>query len=111
MLENIHKSDAGNYTCLVSNSLESINYTFHLNVQGTVNILKYRFKQLLFALEFLAHKPIFENHIWPSNQTVMEGETARFDCHFYSDLEANYSWYKNINQNGSEDMWKPVEVY
>lgn len=89
-MDNLMTSDSGNYTCIVSNSVGSINFTYTLEVQ-----------------EYIPHKPIFkDNH--PSNKTVFLGETAKFECRFISGFHPFVVWVKRYSVNGTwEDDGMP----
>lgn len=82
-LEHVTTSDDGKYTCIVSNSLGSINFTYTLEIQ-----------------ERYPHKPIIIDN-YPSNQTVYVGQQARFECKFISDLHPVMYWLKHYEVNGS----------
>lgn len=78
-------SDAGNYTCVVSNPYGSINWTFTLEV-----------------IQRLSHKPIIKG---PENTTVALGETAVLECEIMlSDLHPHIRWLKHYQVNGSYYM-------
>lgn len=82
-LEEVTTADNGNYTCVVSNSEGSINYTFTLEIQ-----------------ERISHKPIIRDG-YPKNLTVYVGETARFECRFISDLQPFVRWVQHFKINDS----------
>lgn len=69
----IQPKDSGNYTCIASNSAGRIDFTFIVNVIEKV---------------------------WPletnvsANQTVLEGETARFHCIVTNDRTARIQWLR-----------------
>ncbi|CAG2166657.1 unnamed protein product [Oppiella nova] len=75
-MSNMAPADSGNYTCVVSNKNGDINHTYIVYVN--------------------AHRPVFETHEYPLNQTLILGEKAIFDCIFKSDLESVVDWYKMI---------------
>jgi hypothetical protein len=49
--------------------------------------------------DFLAHRPVFERHIYPVNQTIKLGEYAKFDCLYLSDVAAVAKFVKNITKD------------
>jgi len=58
---------------------------------------------------FLAHRPVFDQHIYPINQTVKIGGKAKFDCKFVTDVEAIFGWNKVINEYNKTTII-PIEV-
>jgi len=63
--------------------------------------LYFRNKFMIFLRNFegfLAHRPVFDHHIHPLNQTVEIGGRAIFDCKYVSDVEVAQSWYKTVNK-------------
>ncbi|XP_023237493.1 fibroblast growth factor receptor 3-like [Centruroides sculpturatus] len=84
-MDNLMSSDAGNYTCIVSNALGSINFTYTLEVQ-----------------EIVPHKPIFKEN-YPSNKTAYLGETVKFQCLFISGFHPFVMWVKRYSINGTWD--------
>ncbi|CAH2985684.1 unnamed protein product [Chilo suppressalis] len=72
-LDELTKTDNGNYTCIVCNELGCINHTFVLNVQ-----------------ERLYAKPVLTQGA--ENQTKLVGETARFICEFLTDMHPYIYW-------------------
>jgi hypothetical protein len=63
----------------------------------------------LSILDFLAHRPVFDEHIYPINQTVKIGGKAKFDCKFVSHIEAVFGWMKVINEYNKTTLI-PIEV-
>uniref|UniRef100_T1IIY4 Fibroblast growth factor receptor n=1 Tax=Strigamia maritima TaxID=126957 RepID=T1IIY4_STRMM len=82
-LEDLVPGDSGNFTCIVSNELGSINGTYLVDV-----------------IERLPHAPIFQDG-HPHNLTVRLGENATFECRVLSDLQPRHKWFKHYEVNGS----------
>ncbi|KAH9520397.1 Fibroblast growth factor receptor 1 [Bulinus truncatus] len=75
-------SDAGNYTCVASNSLASLNWTTIVDI-----------------IQRVSHVPIFEP---PQNQTVKLGGMAVFKCKIIvSDSHPHIQWVKHFQVNGT----------
>ncbi|XP_073959713.1 fibroblast growth factor receptor homolog 1-like isoform X2 [Choristoneura fumiferana] len=72
-LDELTKTDNGNYTCLVCNELGCIDHTVVLHIQ-----------------ERLYAKPVLTRAA--ENQTVLVGETAKFSCEFLSDMHPSVYW-------------------
>ncbi|XP_026736083.1 fibroblast growth factor receptor homolog 1-like [Trichoplusia ni] len=72
-LDELTKADNGNYTCVVCNQLGCIEHTVVLHIQ-----------------ERLYAKPVLTRGA--DNQTVVVGETARFECQFLTDLHPSVYW-------------------
>ncbi|XP_013392948.1 fibroblast growth factor receptor 2 isoform X2 [Lingula anatina] len=83
MLNDLTTDDIGNYTCIVSNSLGSINHTFTLDI-----------------VERLPHKPIFQEG-YPKNMTAVVGEDTLLECRIISDLQPQLQWLKHYQVNNS----------
>ncbi|KAL0803348.1 hypothetical protein ABMA28_017411 [Loxostege sticticalis] len=73
VLDELTKTDIGNYTCIVCNELGCINHTTELGVQ-----------------ERLYAKPVLTQGA--ENQTKLIGETARFSCEFLTDMHPFVYW-------------------
>ncbi|XP_028157928.1 fibroblast growth factor receptor homolog 1-like isoform X1 [Ostrinia furnacalis] len=73
VLDELTKTDNGNYTCIVCNELGCINHTTELGVQ-----------------ERLYAKPVLTQGA--ENQTRLIGETARFSCEFLTDMHPWVYW-------------------
>ncbi|XP_055948043.1 fibroblast growth factor receptor 2-like isoform X1 [Argiope bruennichi] len=82
VMDQLDTSDAGNYTCVVTNPVGSVSFTFKLDVQ-----------------ERVSHRPIFQEA--PANQTVVVGGRAKFECKFISDLQPRVIWLRHFAVNGS----------
>ncbi|XP_047987977.1 fibroblast growth factor receptor homolog 1-like isoform X2 [Leguminivora glycinivorella] len=80
-LEELSKTDNGNYTCLICNELGCISHTVNLQVQ-----------------ERLFSKPVLTQG--PTNQTLLIGDTAKFSCDYLSDLVHVVFWlfFKDKNE-------------
>ncbi|XP_054167517.1 fibroblast growth factor receptor 2-like [Oppia nitens] len=83
-MDNIAPSDSGVYTCVVSNIFGQINHTYNVEVYSV-----------------LAHKPVFDTHLYNINQTLPLGQTAIFDCMFMSDVEVLIDWYMSSNDGNT----------
>ncbi|CAG2105204.1 unnamed protein product [Medioppia subpectinata] len=81
-MKNMAVTDSGDYMCVASNRNGNINHTIVVEVK-----------------DFLAHKPVFNTHEYPLNQTLTVGQTAIFDCQFVSDMEAVVDWLKMITDD------------
>ena len=66
--------DAGTYTCVIENSLGSLNRSFQLIVQGR-------------SLD----RPVFISK--SSNYTLYEGDNITLECYFYSDSSPFIQWF------------------
>ncbi|CAG9793599.1 unnamed protein product [Diatraea saccharalis] len=86
-LDELTKSDNGNYTCIVCNELGCINHTVLLSVE-----------------ERLYAKPVLTQGA--ENQTTLVGKTARFTCEFLSDLHPYVYW---MFFNKDENIYGDVE--
>ncbi|CAL1277718.1 unnamed protein product [Larinioides sclopetarius] len=82
VMDQLDTGDSGNYTCVVSNTVGSVSFTFRLDVQ-----------------ERIPHRPIFQEA--PANQTVVVGGRAKFECKFISDLQPRVIWLRHFAVNGS----------
>uniref|UniRef100_A0A8C4WY24 receptor protein-tyrosine kinase n=3 Tax=Eptatretus burgeri TaxID=7764 RepID=A0A8C4WY24_EPTBU len=81
-------SDAGNYTCMVSNQFGALTHTYHI---------------MIYDLEISAqHKPILEPGL-PANKTVMVGADVEFRCKVYSSSKPLIKWLKHVEVNGSKN--------
>lgn len=74
--------DRGNYTCVVSNRLGSLNHTYAIDV-----------------VVRLIGAPEVANG--PRNQTRFEGESIHLSCSYYSDMESFVYWIRHFADNGS----------
>uniref|UniRef100_A0A2C9JXG7 Fibroblast growth factor receptor n=1 Tax=Biomphalaria glabrata TaxID=6526 RepID=A0A2C9JXG7_BIOGL len=75
-------SDAGNYTCVASNTLASLNWTFSVEINQRV-----------------PHVPLVAQ---PDNVTLPLGSTAVFYCRIQvSDTHPHIQWIKHLKVNGS----------
>lgn len=82
-MDHLVTSDSGDYTCILTNSEGSLNWTYTLEVH-----------------ERVPHKPIMRDG-FPSNQTVYVGQQVKFECRFISDLQPQMRWLKHFQVNGS----------
>ncbi|XP_046386812.1 fibroblast growth factor receptor homolog 1-like isoform X2 [Ischnura elegans] len=83
VLEELVKSDSGNYTCLVCNALGCIDFTFYVEI-----------------IERLHHRPIFTEP--PKNTSVLVGHSTAFHCEVLSDLHPHIEWFKWENATHSD---------
>ncbi|XP_077992593.1 fibroblast growth factor receptor-like 1 [Glandiceps talaboti] len=78
-LRNLQSGDGGQYTCIVSNSVGSINTTYTLDV----------------IERFGPKSPdLIGEH--PTNTTVNYGDTASFQCKVRSDVKPHIQWLKRV---------------
>ncbi|XP_070539781.1 LOW QUALITY PROTEIN: fibroblast growth factor receptor-like 1 [Ptychodera flava] len=78
-LRNLRSSDSGKYTCIVFNTVGSINATYTLDV----------------IERFGPKSPdLIGEH--PLNTTVQYGETASFQCKVRSDVKPHIQWLKRV---------------
>lgn len=81
-LKDVVPDDAGNYTCIVSNEHGTIQWTYKLEI-----------------VQRVPYAPIIDG---PKNQTVVVGDTAKFECKVVvSDLQPHLQWLKHYSVNGS----------
>uniref|UniRef100_F7B099 Fibroblast growth factor receptor n=1 Tax=Callithrix jacchus TaxID=9483 RepID=F7B099_CALJA len=83
VMESVVPSDRGTYTCLVENSVGSIQYSYLLDV-----------------LERSPHRPILQAGL-PANTTAVVGSDVELLCKVYSDAQPHIQWLKHIVINGS----------
>ncbi|XP_026330890.1 fibroblast growth factor receptor homolog 1-like isoform X2 [Hyposmocoma kahamanoa] len=76
VLEELTKTDNGNYTCVVCNELGCINHTIELTVQ-----------------ERFPSQPYIKEG-YPGNKTVLTNDTVKLYCPPVSDLEPHLRWFK-----------------
>ena len=49
----------------------------------------------------MAHRPIFDVHIYPVHQTVKVGHNVTFDCIAKSDTELSYGYAKVVTEGNN----------
>ncbi|XP_071442335.1 fibroblast growth factor receptor 4-like, partial [Hetaerina americana] len=76
VLEELVKSDSGNYTCLVCNVLGCIDFTYYVEI-----------------IERFPHQPYIKEG-YPHNETVLPGSSVKFECPPISDLEPHVQWIR-----------------
>ncbi|XP_070490745.1 fibroblast growth factor receptor homolog 1-like isoform X2 [Chironomus tepperi] len=76
-LEDLIPADSGNYTCIICNKLDCINFTSKVEVSERVN-----------------HAPIFKTVL--TNKTVVIGENVTFEVEIHSDLHRSINWIKGV---------------
>lgn len=81
--------DAGTYTCVIENSLGSLNRSFQLIVQGR-------------SLD----RPVFISK--SSNYTLYEGDNITLECYFYSDSSPFIQWF--VRRKSSETELEFLKV-
>ncbi|KAL5021366.1 hypothetical protein ScPMuIL_000521 [Solemya velum] len=80
-LNNLKENDSGQYTCIVSNRLGSINFTYNLEV-----------------IEKIKTKPVLlPPH--PLNTTVEYGGIASFQCRVQSVVQPHIQWLKRVEHD------------
>ncbi|CAG9809430.1 unnamed protein product [Chironomus riparius] len=90
-LEDLIPADSGNYTCIVCNKHDCINFTSKVEVSERVN-----------------HAPIFKTVL--KNETAVIGENVTFVVEIHSDLHRSINWIKGtcffvdqeLNCNGTK---------
>ncbi|BFY97620.1 hypothetical protein BsWGS_00660 [Bradybaena similaris] len=86
-LHEIREEDSGDYTCIASNRLGEVNFTFHVQV-----------------IDEIRHKPrLIAPH--PLNQTVDVGATVSFHCYIESVVKPQVQWLKRVDK--PEDIPSP----
>lgn len=81
--------DAGTYTCVIENSLGTINRSFELIVQGR-------------SLD----RPVFISK--SSNYSLYEGDNITLECNFYSDSVPFIQWF--VRRRSAEDQLEFLKV-
>ncbi|CAG5119115.1 unnamed protein product [Candidula unifasciata] len=86
-LHEIREDDSGDYTCIASNRLGEVNFTYHIQV-----------------IDEIRHKPrLIAPH--PLNQTVDVGATVSFHCFIESVVKPQVQWLKRVDK--PEDIPSP----
>ncbi|XP_025199425.1 fibroblast growth factor receptor homolog 1-like isoform X2 [Melanaphis sacchari] len=83
-LSQVKLSDAGNYTCIVKNDFGSIQHRFNVDVYEDQNKL-----------------PLLVEY--PHNLTLKPGDTARFSCKTFDQLNTKIDWYF-LNSTNPRDI-------
>ncbi|KAL0819285.1 hypothetical protein ABMA28_008523 [Loxostege sticticalis] len=91
VLDELTKTDIGNYTCIVCNELGCINHTTELGVQ-----------------ERYPSSPYIKEG-YPGNLTVLVNDTVRLSCPPISDLEPQVYWLRTSNKT-VDDEGKPLNT-
>ncbi|NP_001158425.1 fibroblast growth factor receptor B isoform X1 [Saccoglossus kowalevskii] len=98
VLQDLVPSDNGKYTCILSNSMGTLNYTYELDV-----------------IPRIAHPPILQPGL-PKNVTAIIGSTAVLECEVaVSDLHPHIQWlkhfeYVNFTESDEEYAFEAVEA-
>lgn len=93
-LQNLQPSDSGNYMCIATNELGTVNGTFHLHV-----IKKEKNSVINTTRPDLS---VFH----PLNTTVKYGSSATFQCRVRSEAPPNIQWLKKVEDSELQSLQK-----